>query len=178
MESVPVVAITLGFLKEVLLVLIVRREVGGGSRDSSGHFEWLKFGLGDFLIDYQVLNLVLDFFSDYLLLLRMIEDGGGVLRTLVLLLPVVSCRVMEGEQELDKVFVRCHFVVETDLENLNMACVLWAYLFVAWVLRSIDFGGWAHEPHWVSQHRAWLILLVIYCEVLFSAPVASGAESG
>jgi len=34
-----VVAITLGFLKEVLLVLIVRREVGGGSRDSSGHFE-------------------------------------------------------------------------------------------------------------------------------------------
>jgi hypothetical protein len=80
--------------------------------------------LGDFLIDYQVLNLVLYFFSDYLLLLRMIEDSGGVLRTLVLLLPVVSCRVMEGEQELDKVFVRCHFVVETDLENLNMACVL------------------------------------------------------
>jgi hypothetical protein len=114
-EPVPVVAVPCGFFQKVLLMLIMRWEVSGGGCNSRSYFERFKFGLRYLLVNNQVLNFLFDFLSDCLLFFRMIEDSRGILRTFVLLLTVVSCRVMEREKEPDKIFIGGHFVVETDL---------------------------------------------------------------
>ena len=106
----------------------------------------------------------------------MAEDGGRVLRTFVVLLPILLRWIVEREEVPDQLLVGCLGLIIEDVYHLDVAGESFTHLFVGWVHELILH--WVHVADLCGDDAVWMHLSKIFCKIFLSAPKASGAERG
>ena len=109
------------------------------------------------------------------LLLRVHEDAGSVLGALIVSLLVERCRIVETEEKFAQLFHADFAGVKKNVTYLNVAGVTHAHFLILWGRMTRIFVR-IHKTDGRSQNRAGKFFRKILGEVLFSAPVATGAE--
>ena len=77
----------------------------GGLGHCGGYLKPLEFGAWDLFVQEQVLYLIFNHLSGFLLRVRVVENRRSVLGTFVVTLHVESGRVVKGEKESTKLLI-------------------------------------------------------------------------
>ena len=77
----------------------------GGLSHSGGYLKPLELGAWDLFVQEQVLYLIFNHLSGFLLRVRVVENRRSVLGTFVVTLHVESGRVVKGEKESTKLLI-------------------------------------------------------------------------
>ena len=173
-KSIHMVAIAPGLRLQISLVVVLSGPVLGCSENMRTHEMVFKFLY--FTCRYFILNFLLYFFCNFHLFLIVAENGWGVLCALVIHLPVLLRRVVEGEEEFNQL-LKAHFrVVEQNMHHFYVACVPLAHFLVRRVL--ICVGLRIHEANRCTNNAIWVIFGKVLCKKLFDSPEASCTEGG
>ena len=86
-------------------MLFVSWEKLGGLGHSGGYLKSFKLGAWDLFVQEQVLNLVFNHRSCFLLRVRVVKNRRCVLGTFIVTLHVESGRVVKGEKESTKLLI-------------------------------------------------------------------------
>ena len=105
-KSVHMIAIAIRLRFQISLMVVFRRQILRSRKNMRLYHMVLE--LLYFPCDYFILDLLLYFFCDFHLLLIVAKNGRGVLRALIIHLPVCLRRVMEREEELYQ-FLEAYF---------------------------------------------------------------------
>ena len=128
----------------------------------------------DFLLRTEYLKSLFDFFGCLFLFIIIVKYNWCILYASIINLSVQGRRIMESEEMLNYLLMRCLSAIVKQMKYLDMSGLILAYVFIGRAFFYIWVG--VHKTDRCGQNASRVCLGKVFSEKFLCAPEAAGSK--